>query len=339
MQLNPLALSLGDPAGVGPELIVQAWQQRAAEQLPPFLVAGGQGVLADAARAQGAGVAIVPIDEPGDALGVFAEGIPVLGAAGTGWRPGVPDSDGAWLAWESLKWATALARDGKACAIVTAPVSKAALTAVGFSFPGQTEFLAHACGIPESQAVMMLAGPNLRTVPLTIHCALADVPRLLSEDLIVSRGRAVAAALTRDFGIAHPRIAVTGLNPHAGEGGVFGREEIDLIAPAIARLRSEGIDASGPHPADALFAPHKRNSFDVALCMYHDQALIPVKALDFDSGVNVTLGLPIIRTSPDHGTAFDIAGKGLAHPGALIAAIRMAGEMATRRADTRTVDA
>ena len=178
---------------------------------------------------------------------------------------------------------------------------------------------------------MLLAGPSLRTVPMTVHCALADVPELLSHDLIVQRSRIVARAMHTDYGIESPRVAIAGLNPHAGEDGRMGREEIDIIAPAIATLRTEGIDATGPHPADTLFAPHKRDTYDVAIAMYHDQALVPLKALDFDEGVNVTLGLPVVRTSPDHGTAFDIAGKGIARPNAMVAAIRMAGEISARR--------
>lgn len=333
MSLPPLVLTIGDPAGIGPELIVQAWLRRIEHGLPPFVVAGGRTVLESAARAVAGVAAVAPVGSVADAASAFDTGIPVLGDPGGDWHPGAPDSEGAWLAWNSLKWATALAREREAAALVTAPVSKAALVSVGFSFPGQTEFLAHACGISESAAVMMLSGPSVRTVPLTIHCALADVPQRLTQDLIISRGRTVAAALARDFGIAAPRLAVAGLNPHAGEGGAFGHEEQTTIAPAIAQLRELGIDATGPHPADALFAPHKRAAFDAMLCMYHDQALIPVKALDFDEGVNVTLGLPIVRTSPDHGTAFDIAGQGVARPDAMIAAIRMAGAMAQRRCD------
>src|SRR5690606_13898415 len=199
-------------------------------------------------------------------------------------------------------------------------------------FPGQTEYVADASGTPVNDAVMMLAGPQLRTVPLTVHCALAAVPHLVSAELILRKVRVAAAALKAAFAIAAPRIAICGLNPHAGEKGRMGREEIEIIAPAIEALRAEGIDATGPHPADTLFAPHKRDSYDVAVAMYHDQALVPLKTLDFDQGVNVTLGLPIVRTSPDHGTAFDIAGQGIASPGAMIAAIRMAGEMAARRA-------
>ncbi|MGB3377151.1 MAG: 4-hydroxythreonine-4-phosphate dehydrogenase PdxA, partial [Allopontixanthobacter sediminis] len=209
--------------------------------------------------------------------------------------------------------------------------AKSLLAEVGFDFPGQTEFLAAACDVEAEDAVMMLAGPQLRTVPLTVHCALADVPGRLTAELICRRARITAAALQRDFGIDRPRLAVAGLNPHAGEDGKFGDEEARIIAPAIASLRAEGLDVTGPHPADALFTARARPTYDAALCMYHDQALIPLKTLDFDSGVNVTLGLPMIRTSPDHGTACDIAGKGVADPGAMIAAIRLAGEMAARR--------
>jgi 4-hydroxythreonine-4-phosphate dehydrogenase len=205
------------------------------------------------------------------------------------------------------------------------------LALVGFTHPGQTEYVAEACGISPENAVMMLAGPQLRTVPLTVHVALSAVPALIDRRLIEGKARIVSAALTRDFGLDRPRLAIAALNPHAGEDGLFGSEDTDVVAPAIAALQADGINATGPHPADALFAPHSRGSFDVALCMYHDQALIPIKALDFDEGVNVTLGLPIIRTSPDHGTAFAIAGTGKAHPGAMIAAIRMAGECAARR--------
>ena len=322
-----LAVSLGDPAGVGPELIAEAWAQRSAAGLPPFCVIGGGAVLQQVAR-----VPVVIIDDFADASSAFAHGLPVLGAESCAWHPGKPDRQGALVALESLQQATALTRDGVASGLVTGPISKALLAQVGFTHFGQTEFVAEACGVAAEAAVMMLAGPQLRTVPLTVHVALSAVPALINPDLIVSKARIVAAALSRDFGIAAPRLAIAALNPHAGEDGMMGSEDSQIVAPAIAQLRAEGIDASGPHSADALFAAHRRGSYDVALCMYHDQALIPIKALDFDSGVNVTLGLPIIRTSPDHGTAFDIAGKGLAHPGAMIAAIRMAGECAARRA-------
>nr|WP_298897554.1 4-hydroxythreonine-4-phosphate dehydrogenase PdxA [uncultured Altererythrobacter sp.] len=327
----PLAISLGDPSGIGPEIIVRAWRQRAEAGLEPFAVIGGGEVLRAAAELLAVDCPIAQIGSLSQASSVFDSALPVLGDQDGTYHPGAPNTEGAKLALSSLEQATKLAVDGMASAVVTAPIAKKLLEEVGFQHPGQTEFLAAACGLPDNASVMMLAGPSLRTVPLTVHCPLADVAGLISTGLIATRGRIVAAALKRDFGIENPRIAVTGLNPHAGEDGKFGSEDRDIIAPAVAQLVAEGIAATGPHPADALFSPHSRSGFDAALCMYHDQALIPVKALDFDQGVNVTLGLPIIRTSPDHGTAFDIAGKGIADPGAMIAAIRMAGEMAQRR--------
>ena len=325
---KPLALTIGDPAGIGPELIAAAWRRHGELGLSPFVVIGGSEALFSALW-----VPVCAVAHVAEANDVFADRLPVWhdNAIDHVPTPGRPSLDGARIAHDALRTAVALARDGGVSGMVTAPVSKARLAAVGFQHPGQTEFLAESCGVPFDETVMMLAGPSVRTVPLTIHVALADVPSRLTRELIVSRARVVNAALKRDFGIASPRLAVAGLNPHAGEGGAFGREEIDTIAPAIETLRAEGIDATGPHPADALFAPRSRKTFDAALCMYHDQALVPVKALDFDEGVNVTLGLPIVRTSPDHGTAFDIAGKGVADPGALVAAIRMAGEIAARR--------
>ena len=328
----PLAVSLGDPAGVGPELIAAVWALRHELKLPAFAVVGGAGVLAAAAQRRGITVPIARVTEFGEAASQFASALPCLGTDDCDYQPGVPDSGGARLALASLERGAALALAGEAAALVTMPVAKAELAKIGFAHPGQTECVAAVCGVPAADAVMMLAGPSLRAVPLTVHCALAAVPGLLSTQLIVRKGRIVAAALRRDFGIVNPRLAVCGLNPHAGEQGRMGREEDEIIAPAIAALRARGIDASGPHPADALFAPRSRDTFDAALAMYHDQALIPVKALDFDQGVNVTLGLPIVRTSPDHGTAFDIAGKGIADPGATIAALRMAAECAAWRA-------
>ncbi len=330
---RPLALSLGDPAGIGPEVIVAAWDQRRAAGLPMFFAVGGADILAAAAAVRGLIVPIVPIADPAEASSAFGHGLPVLALPGHGaaYTPGAPDAAGAALALASLEQATRLSLTGAAAALVTGPIAKSLLAEVGFAYPGQTEFLAAACGLAAEDAVMMLAGPQLRTVPLTVHCALAEVPGLLSVEHIVHRSRIAAAALQRDFGIANPRLALAALNPHAGEGGKFGSEETRIIAPAIAALRAEGIAVTGPHPADALFTARARPTYDAAICMYHDQALIPLKALDFDSGVNVTLGLPIIRTSPDHGTAFDIAGKNLADPGAMIAAIRMAGECSAQR--------
>ena len=326
----PLAVSLGDPAGVGPELIAEAWARREADSLPPFFVCDGAEVLRQAASARFIDVPVAPIDAPEDAS-ACTDALPVLGDGNCDYRPGKPDADGARLAFRSLETAALLAAEGRASGMVTGPVSKAALAQVGFDWPGQTEFVAAMAQRPVDHAVMMLAGPSLRTIPLTVHCALRDVADRLSVELIVDKARTVAAALRMDFGIGNPRLAICGLNPHAGENGRMGREEIEIIAPAIAALRAEGVDATGPHPADAMFAARARSTYDAALAMYHDQALVPLKALDFDEGVNVTLGLQIVRTSPDHGTAFDIAGTGKAHPGAMIAAIRMAGEIAARR--------
>ncbi|WP_435417093.1 4-hydroxythreonine-4-phosphate dehydrogenase PdxA [Parerythrobacter aurantius] len=331
--MAPLAISIGDPAGIGPELIARAWIRRRDLGLPPFVVVDGEGVMQAAAAAIGLHCPAETVNDMAGVAAVFDRALPLTGKSSDLFRPGQPDSATAALAYGSLDRAIDLALRGAVSAVVTAPVSKAAISAIAGDFPGQTEMLADRSGLPRERAVMMLAGPSLRAVPLTVHVSLADVPRLLTHDLIVTKGRITAAALVRDFAIGKPRLAVTGLNPHAGESGQFGREEIDIIHPAIEQLRDEGIEATGPHSADALFTPRSRTQFDAALCMYHDQALIPVKALDFDEGVNVTLGLPFVRTSPDHGTAFDIAGQGIADPGAMIAAIRMAGECATRRGD------
>ena len=286
--MAPLAVSLGDPAGIGPEIVADACKETG---LPPLRIVG----------------------------------------SAKGFAPGEASRESGAASFAFLQEAVRLVRAGECSGIVTAPVSKSNIAQSQPDFIGQTEFFADACDLPHDASVMMLAGPSLRTVPMTVHCALADVPTRLTTNLIVARTRIVARAMHTDFGIENPRIAIAGLNPHAGEDGRMGREEIDIIAPAIAQLRTEGIDATGPHPADTLFAPHKRDTYDVAIAMYHDQALVPLKALDFDQGVNVTLGLPIVRTSPDHGTAFDIAGKGIARPDAMIAAIRMAGEITARR--------
>lgn len=329
---GPLAVSLGDPAGVGPELICEAWARREEERLPSFFACDGSAVLRQAAETRGLDVPIELVANVTEAAATFPRALPVLGNLDASYEPSAPEPDGARLALASLGRAGGLAVAREASALVTGPIAKSLLAEVGFAFPGQTEFVAYACGVAAQDAVMMLAGPQLRTVPLTVHCPLSEVPGRLSVQLILERSRIVARALRSDFGIAAPRLAICGLNPHAGESGRMGREEIEIVEPAIAALRAEGIDASGPHPADTLFAPRKRETYDVAIAMYHDQALVPLKTLDFDQGVNVTLGLPVVRTSPDHGTAFDIAGKGLADPGAMIAAIRMAGEIAARRA-------
>ncbi|HEX7655874.1 MAG TPA: 4-hydroxythreonine-4-phosphate dehydrogenase PdxA [Sphingomonas sp.] len=324
----PLAISMGDPAGIGPEIIAKAWANRRRARLQPFFAVGDARAIGRVWTGP-----IATIDVPDAAARAFAKALPVLSVEDAGAiTPGTPDSDGAQCALHALELATGLARSGAAGALVTGPVSKAQLYKIGFTHPGQTEFVAERFGVAGENAVMMLAGPTLRVVPITTHVPLASVSDMLSVDLIVAKARATARGLERNFGIARPRLAFAGFNPHAGEQGAIGREEIDFIIPAIEQLRSEGIDAAGPFAADTMFDARARAGYDAALCCYHDQALIPLKTLHFDEGVNMTLGLPIVRTSPDHGTAFAIAGKDKAEPGAMIAAIRMAAEAAGRRA-------
>jgi len=325
--MQPLAVALGDPAGIGPEIVARAWAARHDENLPCFFAIGDRRSI----EAVWDGPVEV-LTTPGDAEAVSAHALPLVQVDDPGdIVPGDANLAGARCALDSLEIAVGLARSSAAAGLVTGPVSKAQLYAIGFTYPGQTEFIAERCGVARGNVAMMLAGPSLRTAPVTIHTALADVPRALTTELIVTRARVVARGLQRDFGIAEPRLAVAGLNPHAGEGGTLGREELDIIGPALDQLRAEGIAVTGPLSADTMFHAEARARYDVALCMYHDQALIPLKTLDFYDGVNVTLGLPIVRTSPDHGTAFGIAGRGTAHPRAMCAAIRMAGECAARR--------
>ncbi|QGP78949.1 4-hydroxythreonine-4-phosphate dehydrogenase PdxA [Sphingobium sp. CAP-1] len=325
--LAPFAVSLGDPAGIGPEIVAKSWVMREARGLPPFFAVGDVASL----RAVWLGP-IAPISAPEEAAGVFATALPCLQVAQAGdIVPGSPSIDGARTAFQALEVAVGLARSGSAGGVITAPVGKEQLYGVGFTHPGQTEFIAERCGVAPHNAVMMLAGPSLKVVPITIHISIADVPAALTIDLIRARALTTAKGLQRNFGIARPRIAVAGLNPHAGENGALGREEIEVIRPAIELLREDGLDIIGPLAADGMFHARARETYDVALCMYHDQALIPIKTLNFDEGVNITLGLPIVRTSPDHGTAFGIAGKDSANPGAMMAAIRMAAEAARAR--------
>lgn len=327
--IRPLAISMGDPAGIGPEIIAKAWAARRDADLLPFVAVGD----ARAVERVWDGP-IVRVSDMAAAVAAFDQALPILSVDDAGEiRPGQPDVEGARCALHSLELAVGLVRSEASSALVTGPVSKAQLYDIGFNHPGQTEFVAERCGVAGANAVMMLAGPSLRVVPITTHVPLADVSGLLSVELIVAKGRATARGLCRNFGITAPRLAFAGLNPHAGESGAIGREEIDLIEPAIAQLRAEGIDATGPFAADTLFHPRARAAYDAALCCYHDQALVPIKTLHFDEGVNITLGLPIVRTSPDHGTAFGIAGQNVAHPGAMIAAIAMAGDAARRRAE------
>ena len=326
--LAPLAVALGDPAGIGPEIVARAWERRVVEKLPPFFAIGDRRAISAVWDGP-----VATLADPNDAGWLFDGALPLIQVDDPGEIvPGEPNLAGARCALDSLEIAVGLARSGAASGLVTGPVSKAQLYAIGFTHPGQTEFVAERCGIAAANTAMMLAGATLRTVPVTIHVPLAEVPARLTTELIVSRARVAARALQRDFGIAAPRLAIAGLNPHAGESGTLGREDLEIVAPAVEALRAEGFDAFGPLPADTMFHAHARSGYDVAICMYHDQALIPLKTLHFDDGVNVTLGLPIVRTAPDHGTAFGLAGKGLANAAAIIAAIRMAGECAARRA-------
>ena len=328
----PLAVSVGDPSGIGPEIVLAAWQRREELSLPPFYLLADPALVA--ARARHVGIA-APLAEvaPAGAAGAFPQALPVapLEAAFVD-TPGLPSAANAPGVIEAIDRAVDDVIAGKAAALVTCPISKKPLYDAGFGFPGHTEYLAHlafkATGVPQTP-VMMLVGPELRTVPVTIHIPLAEVAAALSTDLIVTAGRIVARDLSQRFGVSSPRLAVAGLNPHAGEGGAMGSEDEAIIAPAIAALRAEGIDAIGPLPADTMFHKRARATYDVAICMYHDQALIPAKTLAFDEAVNATLGLPFVRTSPDHGTAFEIAGTGSARPDSFVAALRLAHRLAS----------
>ncbi len=324
---RPIAVTLGDPAGVGPEVTARAWAARQDHDLSPFVAIGD--IASIAAVWDG------PVARVGDIAEVsliFEEALPVWHLEDSGpVVPGSPSKAGATCALHALETGIGLTRGQASGALVTGPVSKAQLYGVGYTHPGQTEFIAERCGVTATNAVMMLAGPKLRVVPLTVHVPLAEVPERLTSELIVAKGRIVARSLKRDFGIDKPLLAVAGLNPHAGESGEMGDEELRIIRPAVEQLLADGIAVEGPLAADSLFAPHVRARYDALLCCYHDQALTPFKALHFDDGVNLTLGLPIIRTSPDHGTAFNIAGTGVADPGPTIAAIRMAAALAAMR--------
>lgn len=331
--LLPLALTAGDPSGVGTELTLAAWARRDLLGLKPFYLLSDPDFLSARIRALGLDLPF-EIVSPGEAVAVFSSALPVVRLDGRfADSPGMPQASNAAGVVEAIDRAVADVLDGHAGAVVTNPIAKKPLYEAGFRFPGHTEYLAYlaerATGRPV-RPVMMIAGPELRTVPVTIHVALAAVPSLLTSDLVLETGRIVARDLQARFGIASPRLAVAGLNPHAGENGAMGGEDEAIVRPAVETLRREGIDARGPLPADTLFHARARMTYDVALCMYHDQALIPAKTLAFDDGVNVTLGLPFARTSPDHGTAFDIAGKGIARPDSLAAALRMASDLALR---------
>ena len=327
---KPLALTSGEPAGIGPDIAIAAWLRRNELGLPPFYLLGDRAFFADRAKLLGLKVALAELG-PEDAGAAFANALPVVatGEKATA-RPGAPDATSANAALASIRRAVDDVRAGRASAVVTNPIAKSVLYRAGFRHPGHTEFLAElaADGGPAPQPVMMLWSPALAVVPVTIHLSLREAIARLSSDLIVSTARIAVADLKARFGLANPRLAVSGLNPHAGEDGSLGTEDITIVTPAVEILRQQGIDARGPLPADTMFHAAARKTYDCAICMYHDQALIPIKTIAFEDAVNVTLGLPFIRTSPDHGTAFDIAGTGKANPSSLVAALRLAARMA-----------
>ncbi|TCH98801.1 4-hydroxythreonine-4-phosphate dehydrogenase PdxA [Roseococcus sp. SYP-B2431] len=317
-----LALTMGEPAGIGAEIAAKAWYALR-DGGPAFFL------IDDADRIAGAPLA--RIASAAEAKAAFPRALPVLHRPlPVPAAPGRPDTATAPAVLAAIKEAVALAKAGDIDGMVTNPIQKSVLTAAGFPHPGHTEFLGELAGtgVPP---VMMLASPELRVVPVTVHEPLARAIARLTPELIAEHARITHAALLRDFGIAAPRLAVAGLNPHAGEAGTLGSEDQAIVAPAVRMLRGEGIDATGPYPPDTMFTAHARPNYDAAICLYHDQALIPIKTLDMAGGVNVTLGLSIVRTSPDHGTALDIAGKGLASPDSLIAAIRLAAQLAENR--------
>jgi len=333
---RPLAVTMGEPAGVGGEITLKAWTARTTADLPAFFIIDDAVRLTALAARFGIACPVTEIASAAEACDVFPRALPVLRSA----TPltatvelGAPTTKTAAAVVGAIDQAVALIQSGAAGGIVTNPIQKATLQNAGFVFPGHTEYLGHLAG--GASPVMMLLIDDLKVVPVTVHVAMRDVARVLATEAIVHCGRVTAAALTHDFGIAHPKLAVAALNPHAGEKGKMGDEEERIIAPAIAALRADGIQVTGPAPADTLFHAAARRTYDAALCMYHDQALIPLKTLDFAGGVNMTLGLPFVRTSPDHGTACDIAAQGSASPSSLVAAICTAGRVAARRAQAR----
>jgi 4-hydroxythreonine-4-phosphate dehydrogenase len=328
--VKPLALTLGEPAGIGPDITLKAWSGRKELRLPPFYLIADRAFIARRAEALGLAIPIAEV-RPEQAVEAFAEALPIIGTGHTTTAlPGRPDATSAEAAIASIRRAVEDVGAGHASAVVTNPIAKSVLYRAGFKHPGHTEFLAELATrdgtVP--QPVMMLWSPTLAVVPVTIHVPLREAIARLSSPLITSTARIVVSSMKRYFGLSRPRIAISGLNPHAGEYGTLGTEDDEIIAPAIANLRNAGIDVRGPLPADTMFHDAARKTYDCAICMYHDQALIPIKTLAFDDGVNVTLGLPFIRTSPDHGTAFDIAGSGRANPASLVAALQLAARMA-----------
>lgn len=331
--VKPLALTSGEPAGIGPDIALEAWLRRAELDLPPFYLLGDRAFFAERARILGLKVELADA-RPGDARVTFANALPVVATGETATaQPGLPDVTSANAALASIRHAVDHVRTGHASAVVTNPIAKSVLYRAGFRHPGHTEFLAELAADDGAapQPVMMLWSPTLAVVPVTIHVSLREALADLTTELIVSTARIAVADLKARFGLAAPRLAVSGLNPHAGEDGSLGTEDITVVTPAIEILRRDGIDARGPLPADTMFHAAARKTYDCAICMYHDQALIPIKTIAFEDAVNVTLGLPFIRTSPDHGTAFDIAGTGKANPSSLVAALRLAARMSATR--------
>jgi 4-hydroxythreonine-4-phosphate dehydrogenase len=335
----PLAVTMGDPAGVGLDIALEAWCEHRRLGLPTFFLLADPKALSDRARRLGLSVAIEEVSDGAEAESRFASSLPVqpvrLVEPATA---GTPSPANATAVIDAIRKGVVAVVKGKASAIVTNPIAKNVMWAAGFPHPGHTEYLAALADEmtpgQAARAVMMLVADEIRVVPLTVHIPLAHVSSAVSEQLICETATITAAALKRDFAIAAPRIAICGLNPHAGEGGALGTEESRIISPAIERLQADGLNVSGPYPADTLFHAEARQAFDVAIAMYHDQALIPVKTLAFDRAVNVTLGLPFVRTSPDHGTAFDVAGSGHAKSASFIAALVLANAIARRRART-----
>jgi 4-hydroxythreonine-4-phosphate dehydrogenase len=332
---RPLALTLGEPAGIGPDITLAAWERRAELGLPPFYLLADPDFVAERTRMLGLKIPL-RVTASTDAAGTFGGALPVVALAEkVTAKPGHPDATSAPAAIASIRQAVADVFAGRAHAVVTNPVAKAVLYRTGFSEPGHTEFLAKLAQEHTGRAahpVMMLWSDELAVVPVTIHLPVRDVPGALTTDLIVATGRIVARDLGSRFGVARPRLALAGLNPHAGEEGALGEEDRAVVAPAVVQLRADGIDARGPLPADTMFHAAARRTYDAALAMYHDQALIPIKTLAFDHAVNVTLGLPFVRTSPDHGTAFDIAGTGRADPTSLVAALKLAARLVSANA-------
>ncbi len=325
--MKPLVITMGEPAGIGGELTLKAWRERDVYNLPPFFTTDNIDRLA----AIDPNVPLKEITHPAEAIDVFKEALPVLQLS-LKEKPqaGVLNPANGEAVLRSISQAVELCLNGQAAGVVTNPIHKAALYDIGFNHPGHTEYLAHLCGKNETP-IMMLAAKDLRVVPLTVHIPLKDVPSKITQDLIIEKVHIIYRSLQKDFGLKTPHIAVAGLNPHAGEEATIGTEDRDVIAPAIQKIKAEGLNVSGPYPADTMFHEEARAQYDVALGMYHDQALIPLKTLDFHGGVNITLGLSVVRTSPDHGTALDITGKGIARADSFINAIKMAANISIKR--------